>query len=353
MECLDQADIFSDTSRLRAATRGIWNSEAAARLAERIRRADPAASVVHCHGFAKLLSPAIGPVVTAPGVPHVYTMHEYFLACPNGAFFDFRRQEQCARTPLGLPCLTTNCDSRAAHHKVWRVARHAALALAGRMPRDLKDIVYISEAQLEVMRPYLPAEARLHPVANPIETVRREPVDVSRNGVFLFVGRLSREKGCVLLAKAAAVANVPVVFVGEGDARAEIEVANPAATITGWLDAAGVEAWFAKARCLAFPSLWREPFGLSILEAAARGVPTIAGGWGAPADLIASDATGLLVADASVGALSRALATATADKARVWGRNAYERYWANPHTDDRYLDSIVEVYERARRGQAA
>src|SRR5439155_1066552 len=34
-------------------------------------------------------------------LPHVYTLHEYFLACPNGGFFDYQAQALCTRRPLG------------------------------------------------------------------------------------------------------------------------------------------------------------------------------------------------------------------------------------------------------------
>jgi glycosyltransferase involved in cell wall biosynthesis len=278
-------------------------------------------------------------------------MHESFLACPNGAFFDYKRMSQCPRTPLGASCLTTNCDARAPHHKAWRVARQLILHGAGHLPGNLKDIIYISEPHLDLMRQYLPPGARLHHVANPVDVERDAPAEVASNDTFLFIGRLSAEKGCVLFAEAAAAAGVRAVFVGEGEARTEIQAANPAAVVTGWLPPVEVRAHLDRARCLVFPSLWREPLGLVVLEAAARGIPAIAMSWGGPVSTIVDGVTGLLVTTASVESLSFAVRQLTPAVAARLGRAAYERYWRNPPTQAAYIDRLLEVYEMARREQ--
>ncbi|WP_283180096.1 hypothetical protein [Gemmobacter sp. 24YEA27] len=51
--------------------------------------------------------------------------HDYFLACPNGAFFDYRAGVTCDLSPMSLGCVTCNCDKRSAAQKLWRVARQA------------------------------------------------------------------------------------------------------------------------------------------------------------------------------------------------------------------------------------
>jgi hypothetical protein len=118
--CLDQPDIVDDPNRWAAMRRGLWNGTAARRLSEIVARVDPARSILHGHGFSRGLSPAIGPVLTGAPMPHVFTMHDYFLACPNGGFFDYPRQEICTRRALGPACLTTHCDARHPAHKAWR-----------------------------------------------------------------------------------------------------------------------------------------------------------------------------------------------------------------------------------------
>ncbi|MCX7672257.1 MAG: glycosyltransferase [Thiobacillaceae bacterium] len=85
--CLDQRDVIDEPHRLRALTRGLWNATAARALAAVVTKADRRRTLLHAHSFSRALSPAFGPVFTRSGLAHVYTMHEYFLACPNGGFF--------------------------------------------------------------------------------------------------------------------------------------------------------------------------------------------------------------------------------------------------------------------------
>lgn len=65
--CLDQRTILDEPSRLRAMTTGIWNAAALRSLREVIAGMDAGCDVLHCHGFAKALSPAIGRALAGVG----------------------------------------------------------------------------------------------------------------------------------------------------------------------------------------------------------------------------------------------------------------------------------------------
>ena len=102
----------------------------------------------------------------------------------------------------------------------------------------------------------------------------------------LCIGRLSKEKGQILLVQASRqLAQAGVVFdlvlAGDGPMRAEIErmVARSGLTdritITGWLDTAGIEGELAMARALVVPSL-SEGLPIVIMEAMASRRPIVA-----------------------------------------------------------------------------
>ena len=304
--CLDQKDLLADPNRWRAASRGLWNKPVATALAALRTRFDPRATVVHCHGFAKALSPAVGPVLTDGAFPTVFTMHDYFLACPNGGFYDYQEDHICTRRALGAACLSTNCDVRHASHKAWRVARQLVLKAAAGLPKRLTDVIYISRRQIAVMQPYLGRDTRAHYIPNPIAE-GGDPVDAGRNDIFLFIGRLNREKGGRAFAEAAREAGAPAVFVGDGPERAEIEAANPDAVVTGWLSPAEVQDWIGRARCLVFPSLWYEGAPLVVYEALQRRVPVITGTWNAAAEAVEDGSTGLLVEEPTVASFAAAI----------------------------------------------
>ncbi|ETX16492.1 glycosyl transferase family 1 [Roseivivax halodurans JCM 10272] len=305
--CLDQPTILDDPNRLRAMRRGIWNGEAAKRLTAVIDGLDPTDTVIHCHGYAKGLSPAIGPVLANAPMPVLFTMHEYFLACPNGGFYDYRKQEICTRRPLGASCLATNCDARHMLHKGWRVTRQVATWGPGQLPGGLTDVAYISELQREVMTPHLGRKVRLHHVPNPVDAPELPPVDPRQNDIFLFVGRLSQEKGAAQFAEAARRAGVRAMFLGDGEQSETVRRLNPEAEILGWQPPEAVQEALGRARALVFPSLWYEGQPLVPIEALMRGVPVICGTWSAARECVEHGENGLVYRQPTVDALADAL----------------------------------------------
>jgi glycosyltransferase involved in cell wall biosynthesis len=341
--CLDQKDVLADSNRLAVAVRGIWNTTAAKALHSLLAEFDPATSIVHCHGFSKALSPAIGPTITRGPLRHVYTLHEYFLACPNGGFYDYQRNEICTRRALGVSCLTTNCDVRRPAHKAWRVARQAILWSAGNMPRGLRDVIYISETQKRVMQGYFGSHTRLHHVPNPVSLHNKPRVKAEDNDIFLFVGRLSPEKGGLLFAQATQKAGLKAVLVGEGSQREAIQDANPEAVITGWVTPPEVETWLEKSRCLVFPSLWYECQPLVPLEALARGVPVICGAWNAAAESVEDGITGVLLRDPST---LQDVISSTEEWVRSASREAYARSSERNAGMHQHVNRIIDVYNQ-------
>lgn len=336
--CLDQATILDNPSRIRAAVSGIWNHAAARALRDVSATLDPATTVLHCHGYAKALSPAIGPVLANGPLRSVFTLHEYFLACPNGGFFDYRRNEICTRPALGLSCLTTNCDARRAAHKAWRVARSAVSLWPGRLPSGLRDLICISDTQARIMAPYLPSGAKVHRVSNPVSGAG-PAVNAPANNRYVFVGRLSPEKGAVMFAEAARDLGLEAVFVGEGPEADAIRRANPDARLTGWVSPAEVQAELEAARAMVFPSVWYECQPLATIEALLRGVPVVTGRWCAAAETITDGVNGALYAEPSIDALKGALR-------RVPGIGKFDTTDLAAMTDPAtHRDRLIEIYD--------
>ena len=342
--CLNMPDILSDPDRLRAMVSGVWNARAAGALRRELKRHDPTKTILHWHGYAKALSASVGRVILGSGFPHVYTMHEYFLACPNGGFFDYQANEICRRRPLGFDCLTTHCDVRHPAHKAWRVLRQVATHGPGGLPQGLKNIIYISETQLRVMRRYLDPGTRLHHVPNPISVTKRPRVEVEKNNLFLFVGRLNPEKGGLLFARATKKAGVEAAIIGDGVERDAIQSINPEAKIVGWIAPDEVEEWIGKARCLVFPSLWYETFGLVAYEALAKGVPVICGNWNSAVEALGSSSNGVAVRTAQVDDWVNAIEYVN-NNCKSLSINAHKEYWDSPPTLSQHSKALASTYE--------
>lgn len=348
VECIAIAshDVVTDPNRRRAAQNGLWNREAAKILAQHTDRRDPRSTIVHLHTWTKALSPSIGPVVTGSPVPHVCTLHEYFLACPNGAFYDYTAGQVCQKRALGFDCLTTQCDSRKASHKAWRVARGALLRTAGHMPRGLRDIIYISPKQRSIMDGYFAEDTGWHYLPNAVDERPEQRVPIEASDVFLFVGRISPEKGAVVAAKAARLAGVRMVFAGEGPDREAVRLANPDAELLGWLGADELGQWMRRARCLVFPSLWYEGYPLVVVDALRLGLPVLTSDATVATAVISHGINGLHVRAADVEAWAQAMARLTSDEtARSFGEAAY-RAGGELLGYQEYTDQLIGIYER-------
>ncbi len=342
---LRQPELLNVRRHPGAALQGLWNHTANATLRDLLRAHDPRRTIVHLHGYTKALT--AGPMLgaRAGGFRSVCTLHDFFAACPNGAFYDYRRQEPCARRALSADCALTNCDKRHPVHKGYRVLRGVVQRSVAGFPASVHDYITLSKRSAELLRPYLPRDAALYPLENIIDLPRQPPVDVAANDALLVLGRLDAEKGVVLAAEAARDAGMPIVFAGEGPFRADVEAAG--ATVTGWLDSAGVWDAIGRARCLVFPSRWYETFGLVVTEAAARGVPAIVSDITAPAERIRPGVTGWPFRNGSIEEL-RACMLAVRDDATVRraGRAAYDGFWADPPDRARHVRNLLAIYEK-------
>jgi glycosyltransferase involved in cell wall biosynthesis len=345
--CTGQHEIRADPQRLRAALQGLWNRKALKRLSSLLDEFDPENTIIHAHGWTKALSSSTLDTAIDRNFKAVITLHDYFLACPNGGFFDYRKQEICHRHPLSMACNLTNCDSTSYSQKLWRIGRQYVQRDISRLPGRIRHFISISDLSESVLRQFLPANSNIYRVPNPIDSAYAPARDVEKNRGFLFVGRIAPEKGVLSLARAAQSAGVPITLVGDGLWRDRVAACNPHAHITGWLTAEGVRQEMQQARALVFPSLWYETQGLVVLEAAALGVPSIVSDATAAREMIVDGGTGLWFRSGDEQDLAAKLRMLDdADTVRRLGAAAYKKYWAEPFTMDIHIAALEHCYEQ-------
>lgn len=343
--CLQQPEIVADPNRLRAFVRGIYNRQAISTLRGVLAKLDPADTVVHVHTWTKALSPFLIEAAIDCGFRVILTLHDFFITCPTGGFFVHGANELCRRVPLSLDCILCPCDRRNQAQKLWRVARAAIQNRWLRLPDRINHFLGVSDLSVNIMREFLPANAAITMVRNPIDSQRQPPADAESNKPFVYIGRFSREKGVLLFAEAAGRLKLPAVFIGDGEVRAEAERLCPHGVFTGWQAPPEVTRWVRQARSLVFPPLWYETLGLVVVEAAAQGVPAIVASKCAATDYVRHGETGLWFEHGSVDSLCEQLrAMQEQGIAGRLGQNAYDWYWNDPWTTDHHVADLLNVY---------
>jgi len=353
LHCLNIGSVWAQTNPVAAATQGVWNGGARNQLEAILRTLPRNDTVVHFHQWTKSFSPSVLEVPSRLGLPAVISLHDYFLACPTGLYYRFPDAVPCSLTPMSGACLVTRCDSRNSLYKTVRVARQVATAKALGEAGEALSILSVSPFAERTIGSFIP---RVHPrfmVRSPIDIAKRDAVPVVDNKQFVFVGRMTGEKGVRQFAAAARQSGLPATFVGDGPLLGEIQAMAGSIHCTGWLDRGGVDAMLRQARALVFPSTWFETGGLVVLEALARGIPVLVSRATAAADFVADGVNGFLIDPHDGLALQGHMQALTDDgEAGRMGRQAYERYWADPQTLDAHVTNLCLVYRTILAGRS-
>lgn len=349
MESTSQREFLGDPKRFRALARAYWN-RAAARAIERLAGSlDPDHSVVHVHSWAQANSASIFAPLLRKKVPLVVTLHDYFIACPIGAFTIFPRNQTCQLRPLSAACLRMNCDLRSRFHKLFKFGRQWVQSKIAKAPGGIRNFIFVSKFSGEILRKHLPPDSRSFVVPNPVDVPKTQPANVRDNGPWVFAGRISPEKGALIFAEAAARLKLDAIFIGDGEEAKTVRRIYPAAKMLGWMDRDSLIATLKNCRGLVFPSVWLETNPISVTEAQALGLPVVVSSGNAATDAVVDGESGLVFRNNDVDDLTAKLLQleTQAELRERMGRRAFERYWSGPATLEKHVDRLLEIYRAA------
>lgn len=340
-----------ETPRGRAAISGIHNTTARHMVADFVATRDTPGTIYHVHAWSQTLSPSVFAALAPVAGRTLIHAHDLFLACPNGMFMDYRRDEVCTRVPLSPSCLVTNCDKRSYAHKLWRVARQKALWRA-LTPFDAWGGILVLHPD---MKPRLAragfSQDGMITLRNPVSPFTPRRIEAETNRGVVYVGRLEADKGVGDLAEAAACTGTPLTLVGDGAMRAEMAARYPDMPITGWVDSDRIGAHVAGARALVMPSRHPEPFALVIAEAAASGLPVVVSDTALMAREVVEAGLGLSFDSLTPGDLEAALERVTTlpdDDIAAMSQRGFSGEVALGHSPEGWIDAMEAEYARLR-----
>ena len=254
--------------------------------------------VVHIHNTFIMISPSVYEACRDAGIPVVQTLHNYRLICPGWSLSrDGHVCEECIDDGLW----------QSVRHGCYRDSRLMTAAVAlmlqvhrtkGTWKRSVHSYVALTNfAREKFIQGGLPPSA-IHVKPNFLESDPGERIASGR--AFLFVGRLSAEKGVHTLLDAwqQLSHSIPLVIVGDGPLRRPLETAVRVKglsniTFTGWLSKPDVYATVKNAAALIIPSVCYEGFPMTLVEAFACGTPVIGSNLGGVQEIVTNGRNGL------------------------------------------------------------
>lgn len=341
---LHMPDLLGNPSRINAIVKGIYNTTAYRRITELFETLDPAQTVVNIHSWTKVLSSAAFRAAEKKGIPVFLTVHDYFLVCPNGGCYDYVAHKICERIPLSPSCIVCNCDARNYYHKVWRCVRQTVQNCVIRSAKNVH-YIFISEFEKKQLLRRMPVPSQSTLIKNIISCGERYRIPAEQNHLYLFVGRVSEEKGIRLFCEAVHRAGVKAAAIGDGKLRTQLQMQYPDIIFTGWLSKEALQKWVDKARALLFTSLWYEGSPLTVPEVQAYGLPCIVTDCSSAIDNIQDHVNGILV-NASVDAIVNAIDRMQSDAfIKELSENTYAMFDVSRYDKTVYIRKLRDYME--------
>ena len=337
----NQKEALKEQNRLKGILNGIYNLKAKRTFKELLLKLDKNETIIHIHGWTKALSSSIFDVAFKMNFKVVLTLHDYFVACPNGGYFNYNSNNICKLKPLSWRCIKCNCDSRNYFFKLYRLIRQFVQNKVVKIPERIRYVIGISDLNIDVLKKTLNSKVTIKKINNPIEFENGNiEIDSSQNEYYLYVGRITKEKGVEEFCKSITEIGVKGIVVGEGSEREKLEKKYSNIQFTGWKNKYYVKEYMKSSRGLIFPSLWYEGAPLTPLEAMSYGIPCIINEKCAAKEYIVNN-NGYLYE--SYNELVKCLKRLQNNEVcKEIGKNAYDFFY-NKY-DKNYIQNILEYY---------
>lgn len=338
-------DLLGNPNRIDAMKNGIYNKTAGKCMAELLSELDSKETIVHVHTWTKVLSSAVFKAAQDAGVPVFLTVHDYFLTCPNGGCFNYVQNKICELQPLSAKCVTCSCDARHYYHKIWRCIRQRKQNKVIRGCNNIR-YIFISDFEKQQILRRMPIPGRQFMVKNPIAYQERYRVHAENNELFLFIGRVSEEKGVELFCEAVREAGVKAVVIGDGKSKEKLKKQYSEITFTGWIEKAEIQQWIDRGRCLIFSSLWYEGAPLTVLEVQAYGLPCIVTNCNSAMDSVEQGITGEIINPNVEDMISAINKMKDDNYIERLSQETYLRFDENRCSEQYYVEQLLETYHQ-------
>lgn len=339
-----------------------YNIEAKAKFERLLQNERP--DVIHLNLTHRQITFSILDAPGAEGIPVVFTSHDYIMVCPNYLMLDgggnvcdacldgsFRHclEKRCVKDSVAKSALAVHEANFLRKHRVYdKIDR--VIAPSEFMRSKLQEGGFPA-SQVVTMQNFAKDE---------LIARAKEGNTAPKEAIFLFFGRLSKEKGVDVLAKAflQVVDKLPqkweLIIAGDGPERKNVEgllrdqIYADRVKMTGFLAKEEMQRYAERASFAIVSSRWRENMPYSVVEAFAAGTPVIASRIGGIPELVMQGDTGFLFKPDDVESLAQAMLQAACmdDVAYARMQRNCRDYVIERCGQNQYMNNLVALYER-------
>lgn len=313
---------------------------------------------VHVHNIHFGASPSVLVAIKKANIPFVTTLHNFRLICPSATlFYNGKLFLDSISRNFPWTAVVKGVYKNSVFITFWVSASYYLHRSLGTFKTCSRYIVLTEHAKKLFLRSSLQISPKQMVVKSNF-CYDSSPYSSQTSDYFLFVGRLTEEKGIITLLKAFASANYKLKIAGDGPLKEEVEkysYKNPNIEFIGKQDKERIFYLMQNCNALIFPSIWFEGMPLTIIEAFSCATPVIASNLGAMESMIKHKYNGLHFKPEDVNDLR--------DKLKDWqnldqsqkeiyrhnARRTYEEFYTPSKNVDKLLDIYNAVIEESRR----
>jgi len=338
---------YNFIERLSKSLKAIYSWEAQKKIDHLLHAVRP--DLAHGHNIYHHISPAILSTLTKKGIPTVLTLHDLKLACP--AYRMITHDGICERCKGGrLYNATRNrCMHGSMPLSIWVTIEAYVHRFLRSYDKYVDKFIVPSRFYISKFEEWGWPGDRFTYIPNFVRGEKIRPEFQPGDG-FVYLGRLSGEKGLATLIKASVSADVRITIIGTGPEEPNLKALasqlDARVEFPGYLSGEALFDRVRASRAIVVPSEWYENAPISLLEAYALGKPVIGARIGGIPELI-NEERGRTFEAFSVDSLAAVLKEFDELPTREleqMGRSA-RTYVMAVHSRQSYLDKCRSVYE--------
>lgn len=345
----DNKEIITWFDKLLSGIYLIYNPVSARTLRRKIKLLDP--DVIHIHNFVPLASPSVFFVAKEFDKPVVLTLHNYRLLCPSTTLYvNNQIYERSIDKYFPLDAIIKGVYRNSILQTAALVMMTLTHKLLGTWQNKIDAYIVLTRFALSKFNG---STLGIRPDQFFIKSnfVEEDNLpDCKREDFFLFVGRLTNEKGIRTLLESTKLLSYDLTIIGGGpleDMVREYASENSRIKFLGFQPRGTILEIMKKCKALIFPSVWYEGFPMTILEAFSKGTPVIASRLGSMEEVVHDRINGLHFKAGCENDLASKVKILMEDSQLVsdLSKNASETYRQN-YTPSKNYHKLIEIYNK-------
>ena len=345
----DNNDIKSFKDKIFVSFKAIYNPNSKELFKNAIRQFRP--DIIHVHNLFYLASPSILYEANRQNIPVVLTLHNYRLICAGALLLrNAKPCELCTKMIFPVYGIINRCYQNSLT-KTTQIALTTSIhKILGTWKNRIQKFIVLTEFSKSIF-----LQSSLKPKNTQIEVKPNFVQDYgtgefnNRKDFFLFVGRLSVEKGIEILLKGFDHSGFKLEIIGDGPLKKNVEKhcqENDTSTYWGFQSKAFIMSKLKTCLALVFPSIWYEGMPITILEAFSTGTPIIASDIGNINAIVQNGYNGFHFKTGDPAALNQKLKEVRGHKElQIYAENARKTYDSH-YSPEKNYELLMDIYQK-------